>query len=193
MSGIAGVQEQRAAWREATRRYQERHPDRVREHRKKSDAKRWLTGSKWSQKHPEKQRENERAWRDRNPEKMHESYRRFYLKNKDRLREKDRRQRDANPERIIANLARRRALRSSAEGDFTAQEFKDLCAEYKNACAYCGETDVKLTADHDIPLARGGSNWISNILPSCKSCNSRKRTRTAQEFLFLLVEGSCRA
>jgi 5-methylcytosine-specific restriction endonuclease McrA len=42
----------------------------------------------------------------------------------------------------------------------------------------CGRPDVKLTQDHVVPLARGGSNLIDNIQPLCASCNSSKGTQT---------------
>ena len=37
-----------------------------------------------------------------------------------------------------------------------------------------------------VPLARGGSNLIANILPACRSCNRRKRMKTEEEFRALL-------
>lgn len=43
-------------------------------------------------------------------------------------------------------------------------------------CAGCG-AQAKLEADHKIPLALGGNNWIDNIQPLCRSCNARKGTR----------------
>jgi len=36
--------------------------------------------------------------------------------------------------------------------------------------------------DHRIPLSRGGRHEIENITPACKPCNSRKHTRTEEEF-----------
>lgn len=48
-------------------------------------------------------------------------------------------------------------------------------------CAYCGlETDLEV--EHVVPLARGGTNEITNLTVACHECNSRKRTKTAAEF-----------
>ena len=45
-----------------------------------------------------------------------------------------------------------------------------------NRCYYCQKTfNAKdLTMDHVIPLVRGGKSTKSNIVPSCKDCNTRK-------------------
>ena len=45
------------------------------------------------------------------------------------------------------------------------------------ACPLC-KTDVKLTADHVIPISKGGSSFIENMQPLCRSCNSRKKNKT---------------
>lgn len=43
-------------------------------------------------------------------------------------------------------------------------------------CVYCGcdLTTKTMTVDHVIPRARGGRNELSNLVPSCAPCNSRK-------------------
>lgn len=63
-------------------------------------------------------------------------------------------------------------------GTFTLQEFLDLCDRYGNCCLACGRSDVKLTADHVVPVSAGGWNGISNIQPLCRPCNSSKNART---------------
>lgn len=77
-----------------------------------------------------------------------------------------------------------RARHRNSIGSFTSQEWRDKCALLGNVCIYCGEAKP-LTVDHNVPLSRGGTNSIDNILPSCASCNSRKRDKTAREFLAL--------
>lgn len=65
-----------------------------------------------------------------------------------------------------------------AEGDsFTATEWRALCKEYGNRCLRCGY-NLPLTADHVIPVSRGGSNTIDNIQPLCQPCNSLKGDRS---------------
>lgn len=65
----------------------------------------------------------------------------------------------------------------NAPGNFTKEEFDDLCESVGGICLCCGKKS-KLTVDHVVPLSRGGSNDISNIQPLCASCNSKKRTKT---------------
>ena len=48
--------------------------------------------------------------------------------------------------------------------------------EYDNKCALCG-TKENLTVDHVYPISRGGPNIIGNIIPLCRSCNSKKKDR----------------
>lgn len=54
-------------------------------------------------------------------------------------------------------------------------------------CVYCGEPS-ELEIEHIVPLARGGTNEITNLTVACKSCNMKKRTQTASEFGFPGVE-----
>lgn len=72
---------------------------------------------------------------------------------------------------------RRRARKSGAAGDYTAQEWAELKHKYGNVCLCCGQKKP-LCADHIVPLSKGGESFISNIQPLCRPCNSRKRDKT---------------
>lgn len=46
-------------------------------------------------------------------------------------------------------------------------------------CHHCGETfsPQELTMDHLVPIVRGGKSTKGNLVPSCKTCNSKRKHR----------------
>lgn len=57
-------------------------------------------------------------------------------------------------------------------------------ARQAGRCGYCNKpTPVKQgTIDHMIPLERGGTSDLSNLIFCCLDCNQEKQTATAEEF-----------
>lgn len=75
----------------------------------------------------------------------------------------------------------RRKVRLRQNGGFhSVGEWKTLKAQYNWTCPHCkkSEPKIKLTKDHIISVLYGGSDNIENIQPLCKSCNSKKSTRS---------------
>lgn len=167
--------------REQDRRYRENNPDKISERKRayvlnNPEAER-LRKRKWEEINRDRVREAERRRVAADPERYRENYRRYSERHPDRRRESRRRWEQANPEKVNAKNQRRRERMREVGGKYSAAEFKSLCDRYDNRCLACGRQDVKLTADHVIPLAQGGSNDISNVQPLCLSCNSIKGER----------------
>ena len=72
------------------------------------------------------------------------------------------------------HLKNYKARKRNAIGKFTSAEWVELLERCNYSCLRCGVTGVTLAADHIVPLKKGGTNFISNIQPLCKSCNSSK-------------------
>lgn len=142
-------------------------------------------------------------YRSENPEKEKARQAKYYAENREKRRAYDAKRRiehpekrraarakwvKANPDKVRAKNQRRRAKKRNAPGTFTAEDWKAKLAYYGYKCRYCGihKSETKegwLEADHAIPLSQGGSNFISNIVPACRSCNASKNARTFKEFL----------
>ena len=74
---------------------------------------------------------------------------------------------------------RRRSRLKGNGGSFTGKQWIELCARYGGRCLGCGVVGGALTADHVVPLSRGGRNDISNIQPLCHGCNVKKADKIA--------------
>ena len=100
-------------------------------------------------------------------------------KNKEYIKKRNKKWIDEN--RIYKNFlnSRRRAMKLRAEGSHTFGEWELLRKQYGYKCPACGkkESEITLTEDHIIPLIKGGSDYIENIQPLCRSCNSIKHTK----------------
>lgn len=53
----------------------------------------------------------------------------------------------------------------------------------KGLCHYCGQKfpAAKLTMDHIVPVARGGTSTKGNVVPACLKCNQEKKLITPVE------------
>ena len=138
-------------------------------------------GREWIRQNAAKARDAMRRWRARHREDDRANKRDYYARNSERTKAAVAAYRLANPEvvRVVRRL--RRAREVKAPGAYTTAQWLDLVRIYDGRCGYCGVA-ATLEPDHRIPLSRGGSNWIENIIPCCSPCNTRKRTATEDEF-----------
>jgi 5-methylcytosine-specific restriction endonuclease McrA len=87
-------------------------------------------------------------------------------------------------ERHRANERNRRARKRNASGSHTRQDIQLQYDRQKGKCYYChkklkfGDHHV----DHVVPLSRGGSNDISNLVIACSYCNCSKNNKLLHEW-----------
>lgn len=81
--------------------------------------------------------------------------------------------------RMLRNKARRK--QKGGRHKITGSQWKRIMHKSGSRCVYCG-TKEKLTADHFIPLAKGGSTEEHNIVIACLSCNSSKQDKMPERW-----------
>lgn len=153
-------------WRQASRRYYQRHRERVRARQK---AK-----SEWH----------------RNYSKEH------HRKNKPAYRERTRQWRKNNPDGEASIRHQRRALQRAASINLAGIKdfFRSVRASRRVTCYYCQRQIPGKAAhfDHIIALVNGGEHSVRNLCVSCPSCNLSKQDKpvalwikVGQQFLAL--------
>jgi 5-methylcytosine-specific restriction protein A len=100
-------------------------------------------------------------YRESHREQVRESWRKTYYK---------------DPQKRIFYRQNRKARELGNGGVCTLEQWQARCEYYGWRCVYClKELDTNtVSIDHVIPLVAGGTGWPSNLVPSCKSCNSKK-------------------
>lgn len=122
-----------------------------------------------------------KAWRDADPKRAYASQ----CASRAKLRARGKRLsartlselRDAHATRVAQRRAR---VRAAAGRGVAHAEWIALCRRFQGRCAYCGRRET-LTRDHVVPLGEGPHD-ISNIVPACKTCNSRKGVKRWRPF-----------
>jgi len=122
-------------------------------------------------------RSRHQPYTDRQREWHHQNYQ----LQKDRILARNKAWAKSNPKRIrelsLAGTNRRKVRQLGAEGAHTHEEWTVLQEWCGHRCVCCDERKP-LSKDHIVPLIAGGSDYISNIQPLCRECNSSKRTQT---------------
>lgn len=84
-------------------------------------------------------------------------------------------------------LLRPEFIRISAKGrsrnGLSIEARAQIFARDSNRCTYCGSIDGPFHIDHIMPVAKGGTDAISNLTVACAPCNLSKSDRTLQEWV----------
>lgn len=115
----------------------------------------------WRKANEEKDRAYMAAYREAG--KMAESWQRYYATHRSE------------------RLTKTRSYYERLVGSFSEKQWRELVNRFGGVCAYCGDRPVE-HRDHVVPVSRGGSNYIGNILPACAKCNLSKGRLTLMEW-----------
>lgn len=192
--GLYGVRSKcRPCCAQATKDYRKRNPEKVAEY-----------NARYRAENPEKVAERNRLFREQNPDygknyrtkykdlenlrsrkkywadPVKESHRKRKARaeNPEKFRERNRKYAQNNQKKLNEKSHRRRALKAQARTFYVNK--KEIMRLYNSKCFYCEKPSE--TMEHVIPLSRGGSHGIGNLVPCCGSCNYSKAGRTVMEW-----------
>lgn len=165
----------------------EKHKEWARQWRRKHKAERAAYMRRQRKANPEYYREVARRSRFRCSEKRKEELRKaareYYKEHAEQCRENANRYRQANKDKVRQWNRNRRVRTAEVVGSYTLDQWKTLCGFFDSKCPCCGKVVKRFAADHIIPLGwENTSNWITNIQPLCRSCNSRKHDVHATDY-----------
>lgn len=148
---------------------------------------------------PEQYRKSRKRYRDNNRERILEQKRQswarhkvssltkkkiYYQQNKHRITlSKQRYAQTPNGKEALARGRQKYRARklSSHHMPYSRAEVQQQFEQLGHVCSYCKESKP-LTIDHFIPLSKGGSDTLGNLLPACWSCNSSKQDKDPLEW-----------
>lgn len=88
-----------------------------------------------------------------------------------------------NPDKVLEISRNRRARKKGAEGSHTAEDIHRIWVLQRGLCAACRKRMKEYHVDHIVPLAKGGSNYWTNLQLLHPQCNHRKKDKDPIDFM----------
>ncbi|MCK5604313.1 HNH endonuclease [Candidatus Pacearchaeota archaeon] len=164
----------------------------MREYRAKNKDMMAATSKKYRDNNRKQVAAREKRWRQENKDKVVATGKKYRDKNKNKESARQKKWYAENKDKSNAKIKNRRAKIRLCKGRITAKEWANKIKEYDGKCAYCEvvlEEIIQfeynpngLTQDHVISLDKGGKHKISNVVPCCSYCNTRKNNKSGKEF-----------
>jgi len=140
----------------------------------------------YKSKYRSEHREQHKLYLQEHSEEISEQRKTYYKERQDHLRQYTAQYRQTERGRMSMKAANhnRKARKKNGGGSHTAQELQEQFRRQHGHCYYCKVKLHKIWhADHVIPLSRGGSNDIHNIVIACPTCNQSKYNKLPHEWI----------
>jgi 5-methylcytosine-specific restriction endonuclease McrA len=140
--------------------------------------------AQWRRANRERKKAIDRAWYALNRERCLAVQKKYYQNNKQKLAEASKLWRQRNIDKVRATARRHAARRRARQKPLIPAPsscMTILGAVWSGRCAYCGKHGA-LTADHVLPVAHGGVDELSNLVPACGTCNSSKQHKPVESW-----------
>jgi 5-methylcytosine-specific restriction endonuclease McrA len=123
--------------------------------------------------------EYQRTYYVKNKAKINAKNRSYYARNIDKEIERREKYYQTHKEQSKNKYHVRRA-RLLNNGIYLVKE-KEIKRLTESNCFYCGAKD-SIQIDHIVPISRGGSHSIGNLIPACAKCNLSKHNKFIVEW-----------
>lgn len=139
----------------------------------------------WKTDNPERVKEYDKRRWDENTESEKARNKKYYYDNQVKCQTRSVTWSKNNPDKVKAKIARNpekyrlmwiayRSKKKKLTTTLTREDWEESQEYFNHQCCYCGKELKSFTKEHVIPVSRGGPLVRTNIVPSCKSCNSSK-------------------
>lgn len=123
---------------------------------------------------PAKVRAEKAAYYKKNRARLLAKQKKWYRENKAKVRQY-RQSPSVKAKDIFRSKERYARTKGSKDNALTHQQWETIKEHYKHCCVYCGRKMKRLTIDHIVPLSKGGTHTVQNVVPACLRCNCRKK------------------
>ena len=127
--------------------------------------------------------EYRKKYRENNKDKIKEYKKEYYENNKDKIKESRKEYRENNKDKIRERIKEYKHKKRGNGGAYTKAQWLDTLEYFNYKCAYTGEC-IKHSChvEHIVPVSKGGTSYIWNLVPSTGSANYSKGNRGMEEW-----------
>lgn len=146
-----------------------------------------ISARKYRESNRQKLRDRQKEYYQKNKDAIRVRWESWYVINKDKCIENSKEWKKNNKDKVRKSKKIRRhkirALKKDNGGSYTAKQWKETLEYFDYKCAYSGESVANdCHIDHIIPISKGGTSYIWNLVPSLSRVNISKSNKDMEKW-----------